>query len=792
MGATPKHPTTTTPPPTAAVKDLSMSPHSINPDQDRRRRGGLAGGRVASLLAMLAVALGSTAASAIADECPNAVLRVQSNSTHLPDCRAYELVNNPFKEGFAPNIDGYTDDGAVSYTSSGNFADNGLGAPGNQYLATRSSTGWKTTASSPSGPAYLTKPAGAAEEISADLRSSIWLMRRAEQPGNVLDFYLRGPDGAFTRIGPSANPATLPSVPPSPNPTNVPEVNPVGESADLSHVLFTILTQDAYDPVAGTTNLYEYVGTGNARPRLVGVDNTGHPVNNSVACANGISADGRVVFFAPGCDGGGQVWARIDGVTSVEASASECARSAGDPGGLCTGSDDAHFAGAAGDGSRVFFTTSQQLVDGDIDQSSDVYACDIPSGTPAPVGVANSCATLTEVSARTGGGGQVESVAGVSKDGSRVYFVAQGMLAANPGANGLVALPGAHNLYVWRKDGEHPAGQTVFVARLDVNDTGADNAFQLSADGRYVVLSTTTALIDSGPQADTDSSADVYRYDSETGALVRLSTATSGQGGNEPGFDTAMSGKIGSAVSADGGTVTFFSSEALSPDDVNGQVDVYEWRGGQVSLISSGRPSPPNTLPFFALVSASGTDVFFNSTEQLTPADGDTNPDIYDARVGGGFDYDVPRACTGDECQGQHSSTPAAGVSRSDGPVGPDDPVVAAPAFSVAAVSASQRRRLAATGRVVLTIKASTPGVVSATATATVAGRSSQVGSAHQTMARAGTARLRVVLSKAARTRLKRVGRLTVGVVVEHSRVAGTRSVTLKLTRPGRKVGGRS
>ena len=100
--------------------------------------------------------------------------------------------------------------------------------------------------------------------------------------------------------------------------------------------------------------------------------------------------------------------------------------------GRATVSSPAAYAGAAVDGSRVFFTTSQQLVDGDTDATNDLYACDIPAGRAGAGGVGEPCASLTEVSGAATDA-RVENVVAVSDDGSRVYFVAQGVLADNLG-----------------------------------------------------------------------------------------------------------------------------------------------------------------------------------------------------------------------------------------------------------------------------------------------------------------------------------------------------------------------
>jgi hypothetical protein len=102
------------------------------------------------------------------------------------------------------------------------------------------------------------------------------------------------------------------------------------------------------------------------------------------------------------------------------------------------------------------------------------------------------------------------------------------------------------------------------------------------------------------------------------------------------------------------------------------------------------------------------------------------------------------------------------------------------PGFSVGAVSVTQRRRLAQTGRVTLVVKTNTPGVV--TVSGRVTGLAGAVSTVRKTVGVAGTVRLTVVLSKKARARLAARGRLSVGLVVGHSKVALSRSMTLRLT----------
>ena len=589
---------------------------------------------LAVLAAGLLIACGASSAIA-AEACANATLREQNNATELPECRAYEMVSSPYKEGFDLIPHTFSDEGIVSYGSTGDFAGDGAGGLENPYRAVRTPEGWETESLAPSEASYFV---GTFFEpvFASDLRSSVDTMASRDQPSEGNRAYVRGANGAFTRVG------TGP-IPPSPEGfSDIVEV--VGASDDLSHLIIS-----GYTIWSGL----EYHGIGEAAVLShVNVDNNGVTVAGGAvpggSCHDRISRDGRVEVFSSGCPG--RVWARIGETTTVAVSGSECTRGPLEPGGACNGFSPAKYAGMAGDGSRVFFTTAQQLVNSDTDSSSDLYECDIPPGTPAPVGAANPCVALTEVSGAASGA-NAENVVAVSEDGSRVYFMAEGtVLAGNPGANDETAVAGNHNLYVWTKDAAHPAGMTTFVAAIDANGiTGA----QTTADGRYFVFSTTTALVSSGPGTDTDGRSDIYRYDAESQTMQRISTSVNGSGGNSPEFDAL-------SPSADGSMVVFATAEALSPQDTDGVSDVYLWHDGHVSLISNGGGETP-------WIDASGQNIYFLTDRPLTAADRDVNVDIYDARVDGGFDLSRPAPCAGDACQGQPGTPPApAGVPGSE------------------------------------------------------------------------------------------------------------------------------
>jgi hypothetical protein len=638
-----------------------------------------------------------------AEACPNETLRKENNSLDLPECRAYEMVSPPNKSGFPASLVDYTLDGTslAYYSQAGNIANSGGGGlTGNDYVATRTDTGWQTIADlNGSSGSPFSGPEGFGNIVStlsysADLRSSLWFADVKNTSKTIWRPYLRNPDGTFTLIGGGDV-----------------EVGPnwpflfVDASDDLSHVVLNGRSpgNDSF-PVVYGPGVYEFVGVGNDQPRRVDLDNLGDPVSECSepggplkARGNAISRDGRVIFFTAfgGCGGtppANELWARVGASTSYDVSASLCTRSdcngpvesggcSGDQNGNHFGCRDAHFQGAAEDGSRVYFTTTEQLLDGDTDQTNDLYACDIPPGSPAPVGDANPCSSLRQVSGPAPGA-RVESVTSVSDDGSAVYFLAQGVLADNEDALKETAAAGDHNLYVWRTDAAHPAGQTAFVARLDSKDIGGA---QTTPDGRCLVFTTANQLV----PTDTDNARDVYRYDADTGVMDRVSINVLGVGGNADDVDAAIKASLtvsGSsttghsshaAVSDDGDSIVFLTAEALSPLDGNGQPDVYLWKAGHVSLISTGSVGSESqgsigNSGLGAAIDGSGHDIYFNTVHPLTPGDGDDVGDVYDARIGGGFSAALAPSCSGETCQSPGSSPPIAPASQANRPK-PDD-----------------------------------------------------------------------------------------------------------------------
>jgi NHL repeat-containing protein/WD40 repeat protein len=123
---------------------------------------------------------------------------------------------------------------------------------------------------------------------------------------------------------------------------------------------------------------------------------------------------------------------------------------------------------------------------------------------------------------------------------------------------------------------------------------------------------------------------------------------------NVPGWTpyTLLKAIYQSRYLSDGGRLFFDSNDALVPQDVNGNEDVYEYEpagyrneegktecttasalysprsGGCVGLVSSGQATGESA---FVDASGSGGDVFFLTTARLVPQDYDNAYDVYDA-----------------------------------------------------------------------------------------------------------------------------------------------------------------
>ena len=465
--------------------------------------------------------------------------------------------------------------------------------------------------------------------------------------------------------------------------------------------------------MVGEESLYEYVGLGNSAPRLVGVDNEGRQISqcgtelgalNVAARFNAVSASGATVFFSVkkgGCEvlgvtGSGplvaEVYARIGGSETVaisEPSVGDCSACDTAPADRAPGI----FQGASQDGSKAFFLSSQPLLGGDSTQNLYLYDFEAAAGQ-----------RVVRVSAGDPAGANVQGVVGLSEDASRVYFVAQGVLTSVPNGMGQSAVEGNDNLYLYQPDPAHPGlFETVFVAALSGSDEGDwiltdSRPVEVTPDGRFLLFRSRAGLTPDCPGC---TSQQLYRYDAQSGALVRVTVGENGfnQDGallksvaiKRPEHTLSFAAPERVSISDDGSYVFFESPTGLTPQALNNVClqeeegecfeylkNVYEYREGQVYLISDGQDRNAvfgNGAVRLVGASPSGRDVFFSSADSLVAQDVDTQLDVYDARIGGGFAPPASVSCQGEGCQGGLSAAPSGQVPGSFAFSGPGNPV---------------------------------------------------------------------------------------------------------------------
>jgi hypothetical protein len=432
----------------------------------------------------------------------------------------------------------------------------------------------------------------------------------------------------------------------------------------------------------------------------------------------------------------------------------------------------------------------------------------------------------------------------VSDDGSRVYFTCAAPLPGVPapgsgtitGPGGTQATTDTVNLYLYDENRPALSDRWTFIARLpratepgDVNTcatTGTvggesrttafsgDWSYTLIAqartcvhgtpDGGFVTFWTPGRLVVDDPDA---ASADVYGFDAVADELVRLSGPQGGVGGSytcvtvgdvqcygDPGFlsgsgDTFRRSQLGVAVDPTfgGDRLAFFQSRSrLVAQDTDAHMDVYQWRNGDLSLISTGIE---DANAYYSGNSGSGRDVFLVTDKRLTWEDVDGVRDVYDARVGGGFvEPAAPVLCAVlvDACQGRGTgvSTP---VQPETSSLAGDGNVVSGERkrVTLGKLPLAQRRRAARSGVIRLRVRSNKAGRVSVVAKGRVGKKMRRVGGASKRLSKPGVTTVRIKLSRVARKQLRRGRALKVTLRVT-SAGARPKSMKVALRRAGR------
>lgn len=607
--------------------------------------------------------------------CSNALRREENHSLALADCRAYEQVSSPAKNGseaFAAQLLAPSGE-RLKYSSFGDFAGAVLDETGIGYLAQRTESGWVTQAldgltPAPGYQAQGINGFGPDEELSPELDR--WLFAElpglsqgaSQQAANTGYYVLGNSDGSYHR------PAS-PTISLAEGPLREPRyfMPATQASTDLSRFFIATSARDLSaangDPrpddneTAYPSRIYEVSGAGGGAPaiRLVaevplglpstGFQNTG-PCQVKMGEGGGdraSSADGSTLFFA----------APIE-----EAAGEHCgegypnpyglfARTASDPAGPatviqlnresgCAAPNPCHgaaprtptYQGSSTDGRIAWFSTRQPLTDSDQDNGSGETANDLYFARLSESGTLEKLvqASHGEASDPTPGqGAGVQGVVRISPDGSRAAFVATGVLTTEPNASNREAVQGADNLYLF----DVASGETRFITTL-CSGPGLSGSVPES----------------SCPQG--------------LGTSQGENDARLWQGGN-------------ARLTPDGNFLLLESYGRLTPDDTDNAVDIYRYdiRTGQLLRVSIGRRGNDangndDSYPaqFAATgkrsgnayelaedgaraMSADGSTVIFTTNAPLVSHDTNHAPDVYEWEEDGHGSCEEPSGCIG-------------------------------------------------------------------------------------------------------------------------------------------------
>jgi hypothetical protein len=615
----------------------------------------------------------------------NEDVRARQHAAYLGACRGIELVNSPDKGNQNATANG---PGIHVYTSSPMSADGTMvlwsvvgGAPGGPngtesgFLAKRSATGWNSKSIAPpaeeqagegdftynlntatpdfgaflfsagNSPGLSAPPPATAVRVKAG-RQDI-LKRYAVQAPNVLEEESvdMSNDGEHVL---ALNPETeqLEDI-------GNARMGPPEEAGEVISLMPDGTTPDCGLDITG----------GESFPGLVG-SNLGHPGNHWIA-----TNDASRVFFRVRPDGECGKCIQEQGVKCVKAEKLG-------PFGLYVRNREVgktilidpnapEFITASPDGHQAYFSTRSSLDSADTDPSSpDLYRWDEDAGTEGE----SSCLTcMTPVPAHLAEiGGGLNSVL-ISKDLSRIYFYSSRRVVPGNGREG------ALNLYALSNGQVHFVSVTesdVLRERAELSSDGGVLLFAASANAALTSDQIAARCIEPGRGESLGQCDEVYRYEADNESIECVSCVSKGATTHSIG-SPRISIAPGIRLSGDGTTAAFATQEALVARDVNLDTDLYEWRSGTPHLITDGISDfqEGSSAPWVWGIDSDGSDILFGVVPpegSLTGFERDGLLNLYDARIGGGFQPPPPQShCAEDSCQGPLAPAPAASIHSS-------------------------------------------------------------------------------------------------------------------------------
>lgn len=432
-------------------------------------------------------------------------------------------------------------------------------------------------------------------------------------------------------------------------------------SRDARHVVFSTNQSLVGFDTNGQYDVYESFDGG--APVLVSQsDGVGVYVGPSQADFDGATPDGTRIFFhtqdsltadddnpAPDSD----VYERRGGTTTLISQ----------PNNFITQPDaqGAQFQGTSDDGAHVWFTTTDQMTDGqtggfdtDVDDAQDVYerfrsgpddggsTLHLSRGNSANAAfwrAANAAGTHVAISTRD----NVDELPDDDGDSfDDVYAIRPGQVSeiasVGPSGNGgnligtFARVSENGRFYLFWSGQPLTPDDTDNAIDYYVRDLEADTTelvsgtlpssnlvfYNFSLSGRRVLFSSNDAML---PEDTDNNQFDTYLWDNGTLKLITNTDRPTSQ----------------RAANRDVSRIYFETDASLTGDDTDGGVtDVFMWKDGAISLVSrSPAPTATNPAGQAILVATTESDVvLFKTSERMTPNDTDSTQDIYAAAPG--------------------------------------------------------------------------------------------------------------------------------------------------------------
>jgi hypothetical protein len=553
--------------------------------------------------------------------CPNEAIREAQGSTHISNCRAWELVSRGTQTVDVEGADISRQGNRVLYRLIGGSDQTSSGAIG-LVLSDRTPAGWEVSNPMPPRSVFGTY------ENPYILSSSSELNAFTISAGPGLS---RQAPSQFYRYAPTAGGLFPGAVIAAPSPVRIGQVVVASDDQTHAYALLEFSDGAPFQP-------FQVYSLEDSTPKIVSLLPSGEvpgcAVSFSVsieahAVQNWVSDDGDRVFFQAStpCSTPRYLYMReggAEGVTTLLA---------GPPVG---GPDsEVRFVQATPSGDEIFFQTTARITGEDSNETADLYR--------HTIGVGNKCLTCA--------GPPADIFAPVvAQNGDRAYFFSRQVLA--PGA-----VLGEVNLYVWRTGAP---GDIAFVAPAsgDWNPGGNTRDVIATPDGAVLVFPSSGPELNALTERSNGGTRQLYRYDDRNGALDCVTCPLPpAEATNDVSQGTLARTGITQiarykSLIDDGRSLVFITAQALVEEDVNNSSDAYEWRDGRAELVSDGRTG---RFHFYAYgYSADGRDLIFSLNTSLTPDGRDIGTNLYDARVNGGFPslYESPRRpCAGDGCR---------------------------------------------------------------------------------------------------------------------------------------------